>query len=173
MNIAEFTQNEEIIQKAKTLIFTEEKKIEDKLNYYKKRLSGKRVAIYVGGAFKAISLIKQFRDLGMETVMVGTQTGKEENYDIIKELTLEGTVILDDTNPSELEKFILEKKADILAGGVKERPLAYKLGIPFVIIIMKENMPYAAMKELLTLHVLSIIRHCFPLIVTDINSSPT
>jgi len=131
INIAEFTQDEEVIQKAKDLIFTEEKKIEDILNHHKKRLSGKKVAIYVGGAFKAISLIKQFRELGMETVMVGTQTGKEEDYDIIKEITLEGTVILDDTNPSELEKFILEKKADILVGGVKERPLAYKLGIAF------------------------------------------
>ena len=131
INIAEFTQDEEVIQKAKDLIFTEEKKIEDILNYHKKRLSGKKVAIYVGGAFKAISLIKQFRELGMETVMVGTQTGKEGDYDIIKEITLEGTVILDDTNPSELEKFILEKKADILVGGVKERPLAYKLGVAF------------------------------------------
>ena len=131
INIAEFTQDEEVIQKAKDLIFTEEKKIEDILNHHKKRLSGKKVAIYVGGGFKAISLIKQFRELGMETVMVGTQTGKEEDYDIIKEITLEGTVILDDTNPSELEKFILEKKADILVGGVKERPLAYKLGIAF------------------------------------------
>ena len=38
--------------------------------------------------------------------MVGTQTGKEEDYDIIKEITNKGTVILDDTNPAELEKFI-------------------------------------------------------------------
>ena len=130
-NIAEFTKDEEIIKKAKALIISEEKEIEDILNYYKKRLSGKKVAIYVGGGFKAISLIKQFRELGMETVMVGTQTGKQEDYDVIKELTSEGTVILDDTNPAELEKFILEKNADILVGGVKERPLAYKLGIAF------------------------------------------
>ena len=130
-NIAEFTKNEVIIQKTKKLIAEEEEKITDTLNYHKKRLEGKKAAIYVGGGFKAISLIKQFRELGMETVMVGTQTGKEEDYDIIKEITLEGTVILDDTNPAELEKFILEKKADILVGGVKERPLAYKLGIAF------------------------------------------
>jgi len=130
-NIAEFTKNEDVIQKAKDLIYSEEKEIEDILKYYKKRLTGKKVAIYVGGGFKAISLIKQFREFGIETVMVGTQTGKEEDYDIIKEITSEGTVILDDTNPAELEKFILEKNADILVGGVKERPLAYKLGIAF------------------------------------------
>ncbi|MCB2307185.1 nitrogenase iron-molybdenum cofactor biosynthesis protein NifE [Clostridium estertheticum] len=130
-NVAQLSKDKEIIKRTKELIETEEKQIEEKLEYYKKRLIGKKVAIYVGGGFKAISLIKQFRELGMETVMVGTQTGKEEDYDIIKEITNEGTVILDDTNPAELERFILEKNADILVGGVKERPLAYKLGIAF------------------------------------------
>lgn len=130
-NIAEFTKNPEVIKKAKAFIEAEESKIEDKLNYYKKRLNGKKVAIYVGGGFKAISLIKQFKELGIETVMVGTQTGKQADYDVIKAMTGEGTVILDDTNPAELERFILEKNANILVGGVKERPLAYKLGIAF------------------------------------------
>ncbi|MDR2671087.1 MAG: nitrogenase iron-molybdenum cofactor biosynthesis protein NifE, partial [Oscillospiraceae bacterium] len=35
---------------------------------YRPRLAGKRAAIFVGGGFKAISLIKQFRELGMRTV---------------------------------------------------------------------------------------------------------
>ena len=105
--------------------------INKELEYYRARLKGKKAAIYVGGGFKAISLIKQFKDLGIDTVMVGTQTGKAEDYEIIKNLSDEGTVILDDTNPYELEKFIKEKGADILVGGVKERPLAYKLGIAF------------------------------------------
>lgn len=131
MNIAEYFGDEEIIRKAKVLLEREEKKILGKIMFYKKRLTGKKAAIYVGGGFKAISLIKQFKELGMETVMVGTQTGKEEDYEAIKNLCNEGTVILDDTNPSELEKFILEKRPDILVGGVKERPLAYKLGVAF------------------------------------------
>lgn len=63
--------------------------------------------------------------------MVGTQTGKKEDYEVIRSITNEGTVILDDANPYELEKFILEGGADILVGGVKERPLAYKLGVAF------------------------------------------
>lgn len=63
--------------------------------------------------------------------MVGTQTGKKDDYEVIQSITDEGTIILDDSNPYELEKFILEKDADILVGGVKERPLAYKLGIGF------------------------------------------
>lgn len=131
LKIAEAVGDEQVIERMKRLIHREEQKIQLQLDYYRKRLNGKKAAIYVGGGFKAISLIKQFSDLGMQSVMVGTQTGREEEYEVIKELADEGTVILDDTNPAELEKFILEKGADILVGGVKERPLAYKLGIAF------------------------------------------
>jgi len=98
---------------------------------YKPRLEGKKAAIFVGGGFKAISLIRQFNELGMKTVVVGTQTGKKEEYEIINSLVDEDAVVLDDANPAELERFMLEKKADILVGGVKERPLAYKLGMAF------------------------------------------
>lgn len=77
---------------------------------YKKRVEGKKVAIYVGGGFKAISLIKQFRDLGMQTVVIGTQTGDSKEYDMIRSLIDDGTVILDDANPSELQKFAVDKK---------------------------------------------------------------
>jgi nitrogenase molybdenum-cofactor synthesis protein NifE len=131
INIANALGKKDAVRKAEQFIFAEELKVKSKLSYYRKRLEGKRAAIYVGGGFKAISLIKQFSDLGMKTVMVGTQTGKPEEYEIIRMLADEDTVILDDTNPAELEKFIKEKGADILVGGVKERPLAYKLGIAF------------------------------------------
>jgi nitrogenase molybdenum-cofactor synthesis protein NifE len=42
-----------------------------------------------------------------------------------------GTIIVDDSNPLELAKFCLEKDVDLFIGGVKERPIAYKLGIGF------------------------------------------
>jgi len=129
--LAEALSDEEARDKALVLIEKEEKRIQEELDFYRRKLKGKKAAIYVGGGFKAISLIKQFRDLGMETVLVGTQTGKPEDYAVLRELTEEGTVILDDTNPYELEMFIREQGADILVGGVKERPLAYKLGVAF------------------------------------------
>ncbi|MDR3309726.1 MAG: nitrogenase iron-molybdenum cofactor biosynthesis protein NifE [Oscillospiraceae bacterium] len=98
---------------------------------YRPRLEGKRAAIFVGGGFKAISLIRQFNEIGMKTVMVGTQTGKKAEYEVIETLVGDECVILDDANPAELEKFMQEQGADILVGGVKERPLAYKLGVAF------------------------------------------
>jgi nitrogenase molybdenum-cofactor synthesis protein NifE len=131
IRIAEALQDREAREKA--LRFTNQKtnELQEFLNKYKKNLIGKRAAIYVGGGFKAISLIRQFQTMGIETVVVGTQTGKKEDYEIIESLVNKDTIILDDANPAELERFMLEKKADILVGGVKERPLAYKLGIAF------------------------------------------
>ena len=43
----------------------------------------------------------------------------------------EGTILVDDTNPLELSRFLQEKEVDLFIGGVKERPIAYKLGIGF------------------------------------------
>jgi len=131
LRIASLFGDEETLAKAKAFVKEEEEKIKPILNAYKENLKGKKAAIFVGGGFKAVSLIKQFNELGIETVMVGTQTGKAEDYEVINSLVNDGTVILDDANPYELEKFMLEQDVDILVGGVKERPLAYKLGVAF------------------------------------------
>jgi nitrogenase molybdenum-cofactor synthesis protein NifE len=102
-----------------------------KLAFYKEALNGKKAAIYVGGSFKAFSLVKAFRLLGMDVVMVGSQTGTEQEYRELAEITDPGTIIVDDTNPLELTSFLEEKPVDIFVGGVKERPIAYKLGVGF------------------------------------------
>jgi nitrogenase molybdenum-cofactor synthesis protein NifE len=51
----------------------------------------------------------------------------------LQEMCDPGTIIVDDSNPLELAKFCLEKDVDLFIGGVKERPIAYKLGIGFAI----------------------------------------
>ena len=131
LRIASLFKDEEIMARTKKFIADEERKILPILEAYKENLKGKKAAIYVGGGFKAISLIKQFKELGMSTILVGTQTGKKDDYEVINSLVDDGTIVLDDANPAELEKFMIEKGADILAAGVKERPLAYKLGVAF------------------------------------------
>lgn len=131
MEIAEALGGGDALEKAEAFTAEQSERTRKTVAPYCERLWGKRAGIYVGGGFKAISLIRQFREMGIETVVVGTQTGKPEDYQVIQSLVRPGTVILDDTNPAELEKFLQEKHADILVGGVKERPLAYKLGIAF------------------------------------------
>jgi len=126
-----FKDDSSIMDRAQQLVREEVAAIYPELQRYKQKLLGKRAAIYVGGAFKAFSLMRALRLIGMETAIVGSQTGDKEDYRQLQEMADPGTIIVDDSNPLELAKFCLEKDVDLFIGGVKERPIAYKLGIGF------------------------------------------
>jgi nitrogenase molybdenum-cofactor synthesis protein NifE len=130
--IARFYGDEEIVRRTEALIEREMERVRPVIAKYRAKLAGKRAAIYVGGAFKALAIIRQLQELGMEVMFTGTQTGKPEDYEQIGNIVSEGTVVIDDANPAEIEKFLLEKNVDMMAGGVKERFLAHKLGVGFV-----------------------------------------
>ncbi|EKD33808.1 MAG: hypothetical protein ACD_75C02588G0001, partial [uncultured bacterium] len=121
----------EMMDKARQVVKEELATLLPELTKYKQALTGKKAAIYVGGAFKAFSLVKAFRLIGMDVVMVGSQTGTKQDYQELAEITDEGTIIVDDANPLELSSFLKEKEVDLFVGGVKERPIAYKLGVAF------------------------------------------
>ncbi|MFP4114983.1 MAG: nitrogenase iron-molybdenum cofactor biosynthesis protein NifE [Spirochaetota bacterium] len=126
-----FSSDPSIMERTKALVQEETGRIFPELASYRTDLAGKRAAIYVGGAFKAFSLLKSLKYLGVSVVLMGSQTGSPEEYEEMKEMADPGTVIVDDSNPSELSRFIRELNVDLFVGGVKERPLAYKLGIGF------------------------------------------
>ncbi len=132
-DVARFFQdrNPEIMERTQKLVSEELEALYPKLEEYRRALAGKTAAVYVGGAFKAFSLIKAFRLLDMDVLLVGSQTGTKEDYQELYEITDQGTVIVDDTNPLELSGFLEEQHVDIFVGGVKERPIAYKLGVGF------------------------------------------
>jgi nitrogenase molybdenum-cofactor synthesis protein NifE len=132
-SVARFFQDQdpEIMARTQALVKDELETLYPRLEEYRRALTGKKAAIYVGGAFKAFSLIKAFRLLNMDVVLVGSQTGTKEDYQELYEITDPGTIIVDDTNPLELSSFLEEKHVDIFVGGVKERPIAYKLGVGF------------------------------------------
>jgi len=67
----------------------------------------------------------------MSVVIIGTQTGDRDDYKKIACIVKDGTVIIDDANPLELKELLMKQRADLLVAGVKERFLAYKLGIAF------------------------------------------
>lgn len=130
-SVARHFNDPELMKRTQDLVRNEINAIYPQLLEYRKALNGKRAAIYVGGAFKAFSLIKALRLLGMEVAVVGSQTGNKKDYQLLRDLCDEGTIIVDDSNPLELSSFLQEKKVDLFIGGVKERPIAYKLGIGF------------------------------------------
>jgi len=130
-DVARHFKNKEMLKLTQDMVREELERIMPVIDDYRKVLQGKRAAIYVGGAFKAFSLVAALRLLGMTTVMVGSQTGNKDDYEQLRELCDEGTIIADDSNPLELSSFLEEKDVDVFIGGVKERPIAYKLGIGF------------------------------------------
>jgi nitrogenase molybdenum-cofactor synthesis protein NifE len=129
--VAAFFEDTQIFRRTQELVKSEMTRIMPLINKIKSKLQGKRACVYTGGAFKAFSLVRSLRMLGMDTVVVGSQTGNKEDYETLRQICDEGTIIVDDTNPVELSRFVEEKQADLLIGGVKERPVAYKLGLAF------------------------------------------
>ncbi|MFP4014026.1 MAG: nitrogenase iron-molybdenum cofactor biosynthesis protein NifE [Chitinispirillaceae bacterium] len=129
--VADHFGNEEVKIRTQELVKSETDRILPLLKKWKSELKDRKAALYVGGAFKAISLVKALRHLGMKVVMAGTQTGNKDDYNVLRNVCDEDTVILDDSNPSEMSRYLVERNVDLFIGGVKERPIAYKLGIGF------------------------------------------
>ncbi len=129
--VAQHFNDPELMANARALVSEEVVNLIPALQPYREKLEGKKAAIYVGGAFKAISLVKALRLLGMQTVVVGSQTGNKDDYNLLQKICDRGTVIVDDSNPNELSDFVKQTGADLFIGGVKERPIAYKLGLGF------------------------------------------
>jgi nitrogenase molybdenum-cofactor synthesis protein NifE len=126
-----FFDDKLMLERARALVVRETLKIAEETRAIAARVAGARAAVYTGGAFKVFSLVRSLRTLGVKTVLAGSQTGSREDYEALSRLCDDGTVIIDDANPMELAKFILEKDVDLLIGGVKERPVAFKLGVAF------------------------------------------
>ncbi len=121
----------EVMERTRQLVREETTAILPELARLRADLKGKTAALYVGGAFKAFSLVKALRQLGMRVAMAGTQTGAAQDYEYLKDLCDAGTILADDTNPLELAGWLSQCGVDLFIGGVKERPVAYKLGVGF------------------------------------------
>jgi nitrogenase molybdenum-cofactor synthesis protein NifE len=130
-DVALHFRNNRVTERTEKLVRSEIIRVYPAIEKYRIDLEGNRAAIYVGGAFKAISLVRALRHLGIKTAIVGSQTGAREDYDYLREICDDGTIIVDDANPLELAAFMKKKNARLLIGGVKERPIAYKMGIAF------------------------------------------
>ena len=130
-DVAEFFGDPAMMARTQELVRQELSRLYPELQKLRRDLAGKKAALYVGGAFKAFSLIKAFRLLDMRVVLAGSQTGTEEDYRELAEISDPGTIIVDDANPLELMTYLIEKDVDVFVGGVKERPIAFKLGIGF------------------------------------------
>ena len=129
-DIADFFGDEEMIEQTEKIIESGLNEVEHKIEEYKERLTGKTVALYVGGN-KAWSLVRPFEELGMDVIMSGTKNGIREDYEMIKEAVRDGTLIVDDANSAELARLLKKYRPNLLISGAKEKYISLKLGVPF------------------------------------------
>lgn len=128
--IAKFFKDPQMIETVEKIIKSGEKSVEKSIIPYRQRLTGKKVAVYVGGN-KAWSLIRAFEELGMEVLLTGTQNGLPEDYQRIKETVRDGTLVVDDANAMELARLLGKYKPDLLVSGAKEKYLSLKMKVAF------------------------------------------
>jgi nitrogenase molybdenum-iron protein alpha chain len=97
---------------------------------YKPRLDKKTVMLYVGG-LRPRHVVGAYEDLGMEVVGAGYEFAHGDDYQRTTHYVKDGTLIYDDTNGFEFEKFAEKIRPDLVGSGVKEKYIFQKMGIPF------------------------------------------
>jgi nitrogenase molybdenum-iron protein alpha chain len=124
-------QFDETIQaKTEEVIAKYEKMTDAVIAKFKPRLEGKKAMLYVGG-LRPRHVIGAYEDLGIEVIGTGYEFGHGDDYKRTKEELSRSTLIYDDVNEYELEKFVKELKPDIVGSGVKEKYVFQKMGLPF------------------------------------------
>ncbi|ACA58716.1 nitrogenase component 1 [Candidatus Desulforudis audaxviator] len=126
---------------AEALIAEGEAMVAGDLERYRRELAGKRVGLFFGGS-RIGSMLKGYRDLGLEVVAAGSQFGCGNDYREAWTGLNPGAALVDDTNEEEFVQFIRQYRPDVIAGGTREKWLAHKFGIPFTV-FPQESGPYA------------------------------
>ncbi len=136
---------EKLIKRAEEVIEEETAAIQKALDWYRDKLSGKKIAIYVG-APRVWHWVKAMRELGMEVVACMTTFGHKDDYQKIVERVKPGTLVIDNPNEFEIEEMIETKKPDLFLTGLKEKYLVRKFGVPTLNSHSYEKGPYAGFR---------------------------
>ncbi|MDP3045507.1 MAG: nitrogenase component I subunit alpha, partial [Bacillota bacterium] len=127
---------------AEQVIAEETARIQSALDWYRERLSGKTVAIYVGGP-RVWHWIKLLEELGMKVVAGACTFAHEDDYEKINSRAPDGMLVIDNPNEFEIEELLETCKPDIFLCGLKEKFLGRKMGIPTLNSHSYEKGPYA------------------------------
>jgi nitrogenase molybdenum-iron protein alpha chain len=121
-----------IEERAEAVIAEEVAKYQDKMDWYKERLKGKKVCIWTGGPrlwhwTKALE-----DDLGMQVVAMSSKFGHQEDFEKVIARGQEGTIYIDDGNELEFFEVLEMVKPDLVLTGPRVGVLVKKLHLPYV-----------------------------------------
>ncbi len=117
---------------------------------YTETLSGRKAVLYSGGV-KSWSMASALRDLGVETVAVGTKKSSHEDEEKVREILGDHVPRLEDTSPRVLRGFFADGRADLLVAGGRNRYLAAKEGWPFIDVNQERDHAYAGYEGLVNI----------------------
>ncbi len=144
---AAFFGDEAMMKKAEEVIQEELDAVTPALDWYRERLKGKKLAIYVGGP-RVWHWIKAMEDLGMEVVACLTTFGHTDDYQKIVERVKPGTLVIDNPNEFEIEEMIEKTQPDLFLTGLKEKYLVRKFGVATLNSHSYECGPYSGFRGL-------------------------
>lgn len=147
-DVAKFFGSKQMMDRAEQIIEEETKAVTAALNFYREKLKGKKVGIYVGGP-RVWHWIKVMKELGMEIVFAMCTFAHEDDYEKINQRAKDGLFIVDSPNEFEIEECLERFKPDLFLTGLKEKYLARKFGVPTVNSHSYEKGPYAAFRGLI------------------------
>ncbi|BAY99954.1 nitrogenase vanadium-iron protein, alpha chain [Tolypothrix tenuis PCC 7101] len=121
-----------IEERAEAVIAEEVAKYQDRMNWYKERLKGKKVCIWTGGPrlwhwTKALE-----DDLGMQVVSMSSKFGHQEDFEKVIARGQEGTIYIDDGNELEFFEVLEMIRPDVVLTGPRVGALVKKLHLPYI-----------------------------------------
>ncbi len=131
-----------IEDRAEKVIAEEITKWKPKLDYYKERLTGKKVCIWTGGP-RLWHWTKAFEDdLGMQVLAMSSKFGHQEDFEKVISRGREGTYYIDDANELEFFEVLGQIKPDMVLTGPRVGELVKKLHLPYINGHAYHNGPY-------------------------------
>ncbi|MGV3582958.1 MAG: nitrogenase iron-molybdenum cofactor biosynthesis protein NifE [Methylophilus sp.] len=133
---------EELLGRTEKLIFREEKRAWEAINYYRKRLEGKKVLLITGGV-KSWSVVSALQEGGMEIVGTSVKKSTVEDKEKIKELMGQDAHMFDDMKPRDMYAMLKDSRADIMLSGGRSQFIALKVKMPWLDINQERHHAYA------------------------------
>ena len=144
-DVADFFGSQEMKEKAEQIIEEEIRCITPAIDFYREKLTGKKVGMYVGGP-RVWHWQRVMKELGMEVVFSMCTFAHEDDYEKINARSKNGLFVVDNPNEFEIEECLEKFKPDLFLTGLKEKYLCRKLGVPTVNSHSYEKGPYACFR---------------------------
>jgi nitrogenase molybdenum-cofactor synthesis protein NifE len=134
--------SDDLLARTEKVIFREEKRAWEAINYYRKRLEGKKVLLITGGV-KSWSVVSALQEAGMELVGTSVKKSTIEDKEKIKELMGQDAHMFDDMKPRDMYAMLKESRADIMLSGGRSQFIALKVKMPWLDINQERHHAYA------------------------------